>query len=610
MCGIVGAAGGDPGDRRRRLETAVLALGHRGPDGHGVHITASVALAHTRLAVIDVSHASDQPMTDEATGCTLVFNGEIYNYRELRPELEGKGHRFRSAGDTEVLLRAYLEWGDACVDHLNGMFAFAVHDPRDESIFLARDRLGEKPLHLTTHGRVTWFASEIKALLAAGVASARPNLPYLQLFLAHGDLGHPEWTPLDGVRQLPAGHAARLDRDGGLRSWSYWELPSAPAPSSAAAVDEEFAQLFDDSVRLRLRSDVPLGTSLSGGLDSSLVLATVRAHRPDGELHAFTASFPGTDADELDLAKAVAASVGATIHPVRLGAGDLEADLDSMIRANEGPVESPSTLAQYRVMREAHSAGITVLLDGQGADETWAGYEKYASDHLFDRALTGHLVDAARWRAAWRSTRDADLSLTPATYLGVAVGASVRRRLAGTERRRTAKWLDPGWALTHDGTDPIGDARAVMPGRVSDAHARADLTRVTLPRLLRYADRNSMAWSREVRLPFLDHRLVELAARTPVTMKVRDGWTKEPVRRALERLGVPEVARRRDKRAYMPPTASWLADERVARRVRRAWASLRSAGILIPPAPVDAVLPRWRVLAVHAWAEAFGVSLV
>jgi asparagine synthase (glutamine-hydrolysing) len=606
VCGFIGAVGGRRDHRDAAVDTGLDALAHRGPDGRGVFRSDDVALGHTRLAIIDPTARSDQPMIDDASGCVLVFNGEIYNYVELRAELESSGHRFASSGDTEVLLRSYLAWGERCVDRFNGMFAFAIWDPRDRSVFLARDRLGEKPLHVTEAAGAIWFASEIKAFLAAGLLPAEVDQEQLFLFLAYGDLGHPTRTPFAGVKQLAPGHHLRLragDRRDALLPAPYWSVP----PEGVAATPAGFAALFADAVRLRLRSDVPLGTSLSGGLDSSLVLAAVRDQHPTGDLHAFTASFPGTDADELPRARAVADRLGVTIHPVPLGAADLARDLDAMITANEGPVESPSTLAQYRVMAAARDAGITVLLDGQGADETWGGYDKYTGLAVLGELCTGHPVAATRLETAWRRVHGRYARPPVGRFAGLVGGASVRRLLAPAATGAVAGWLNRDYRRAHAGVDVLDGTGPVRPGSAASATGRLDLSRVTLPRLLRYADRNSMAWSREVRLPFLDHRLVELGADCAFGAKVVDGWTKEPVRRALGAQGLDEVARRRDKKAYMPPVARWLDDPGVAARVAAAWRDLHGAGILAGAEPARGVLPRWRVLAVAAWLDRFGL---
>ena len=613
MCGIVGVVASISGNRRPPLDRAVAALGHRGPDGSGMFEGPGIALGHTRLSIIDPTTASDQPMTHPETGCVLVFNGEIYNYQELRELLKGRGHHFLSAGDTEVLLHSYLEWGDRCVEELNGMFAFAVWDPRTGSVFMARDRVGEKPLHLCRSDGDLWFSSEIKALVAAGAAQLVPDPDYMFGFLAAGDLGHPRRTCLEGVQQLPAGHAARITTGSApaINTWPFWQVGrGAERALRSGDVSAAFDALFRDSIRLRLRSDVPLGTSLSGGLDSSLVLATVREMRPAGELHAFTASFPGSAADELPRAHAVADRVGATIHPVPLHASDLVEGLDAMILANEGPVESPSTFAQFEVMAEARRVGITVLLDGQGADETWAGYDKYTSVALLDRILTLHPAGAFRLAADWRTVRGRTPRPAIDRYIGLVGGATARSALAPMAMRLGAPWLSVRYRKAHRATDVLdGAAAQARIGDVAACNALLDLSRITLPRLLRYADRNSMAWSREVRLPFLDHRLIELSTQVPMRSKVVGGWTKEPIRRALSRLGLEDVARRRDKLAYMPPTDEWLSHPALDLRVRDAWSSLYRAGYLASPRPVAAALPRWRVLSIFVWAQTMGIEL-
>lgn len=574
-------------------------------------------LGHTRLAVIDTSADSDQPMTDEASGCTLVFNGEIYNYLELRTELERLGHRFRSAGDTEVLLRSYLEWGRACVTRLNGMFAFAVRDPRAGSVLLARDRLGEKPLHLARSGSTLWFASEVKALLATGDVPARARPAALCTFLALGDVARQGETFFDGVDQLRAGHIAEITRAGAISVSRYWTLPAVTEATgldraaAASTVAEEFTSLFDDAVRLRLRSDVPLGTSLSGGLDSSAVLGSLRRFRPDGELHAFTASFPGTAVDELTRAREVADRLGATIHPVPLVADDLDAGIEPLIRAHEGPVGSSSVFAQYRVMEEARCQGITVLLDGQGADETWGGYDKYWAASVIDQALRGRWSDARRRRSEWTGVRSEPPRIAPARYVGLVSPPRLRTLMSRSDIQIRQRWLAADFTRQHARwADPLGglEGRASTPGQVADDYGRIDITHLLLPRLLQFADRNSMAWSREVRLPFLDHRLVELAARTGIDAKVVSGWSKEPVRRHLSALGLESVARRRDKLAYQPPHETWMSTPAMAERVRAAWTALHRAGLLAGREPSGPVLRRWRVLAVSAWIDAFDVG--
>ena len=615
MCGIAGAVGGDPVRRAHRVARAVDALGHRGPDGRGALDVGPVSLGHTRLAVIDPSAASDQPMVDRESGCAVVYNGEVYNYVELRRRLEAEGQTFESAGDTEVLLRAYLAWGTACLPQLNGMFAFALWDPGEQAVLVARDRFGEKPLHLVDDGDTVWFASEARALLAAGVVGPRADHDVVFRYLATGDGGHPTRCAFAGIAQLPAAHAAWLRPGEGVgRIWRWWQMPprlvTGAAPGDLDAVTGQADELLGDAVALRLRSDVEVGTSLSGGTDSSLVLDGIRRARGDGPIHAFTASFPGSATDELPAAAALARDLGATLHPVVLGPADLERDLAAVIRANERPVESTSVVAQFAVMRAAADAGVTVLLDGQGADESWAGYPKYAAMALTDDLVTGRLATAGRRRAAWRAAHGAALSPATSRYLSLLGAPRTRRWGWGALTGVWPGWISRSYRRATADPDPLSGATlpATALGRVADDAPGLDVTRILLPRLLHYADRNSMAWSREIRLPFLDHRLVELAATTSMDVRLAAGWTKEPLRRALERRGRPDIARAPAKVAYMPPD-TWMTAPATVERTRAAWDDLFGQGLLTSPRPVASPLVRWRVLALATWADEFGIRL-
>ena len=588
-------------------------MAHRGPDGSGVADVGFAVLGHTRLAVLDTSDQAEQPMVDVESGCTIAFNGEIYNYVELRAELAAKGHRFRSTGDTEVLLRSYVEWGEGCLDRLNGMFAFAVTDPGRRGVLLARDRFGEKPLHLVRTAGTTWFASEAKALFAAGAVAPCVDARQLFGFLATGDLGHPTRTAFDGIEQLPGGHAAWVDA-GGLRTWRWWSVPEDPAGSGYAGrpvPPEEIADLVLDAVDIRLRSDVPVGTSLSGGIDSTLLLSLVRSVRPDGEIHAFTAGFPGQPSDELPAATDTAARLGVRIHPVPLEAPDLDAGLTALHLAHESPVESPSVLAQYRVMQAASEAGITVLLDGQGGDETWAGYPEYVRAALSDELLTGRFGRAYARSRGWRAVQGAPLRPAASRYVALVGGARARRLALRAATTAGPRWLAPAYRRRHRSFDPLDGVAfpAARIGHVAPASVARDQDRVMLPRLLRYADRNSMAWSREVRLPYLDHRLAALAASLPLADRIAPGWTKEPLRRLLADRGMGDVARRTGKVAFMPPNRAWMEHPETVERTAEAWSLLFRSGLVAAPTPVDAVLPRWRVLSAATWADQFGVRL-
>lgn len=571
MCGIAGCVGSNVGAARAR---AVLdALAHRGPDSENAVQREGVWFGFRRLAVLDLRARADQPMVDEETDVAVVFNGEIYNYVELRAELVRRGHRFRTTGDTEVLLAAYLEWGDRFAERCNGMFAFAVHDPRRDGVLLGRDRFGEKPLYVARDSRGRWwFASEVAAIVAAGAGSGRVDRGRVAVFLGIGDVEDPASSYIEGVVQVPPATTARLTAHGLVQNRRWWNLDDALDATKQAVSPEAVRAALDEAVRLRLRSDVEVGTSLSGGLDSSSVVAAVRAVDPERRLHAFTASFPGERVDEWWHAAKVAAAHHVELHRVEPTLVGFLDELDLLVERQGAPFESPTVYAQWCVMRAARDLGVTVLLDGQGADETWGGYPKYVGFSWLDAVRVGQVRAAVRsvrtWRAFGRPPRP-DVTqavglLMPARMRGRAVSLALRRSVGPALRDIVVG-------------DPFGGVRG---GRVLDRIIRADLSRTILPRLLRYADRNSMAWGREVRLPFLDPGLVRYALNSDLAAGLREGWTKHALRSAMAQRLPEEIVWRRDKLAYQTPDEIWLRDRRVADAVAAARRDLVARGFL------------------------------
>jgi asparagine synthase (glutamine-hydrolysing) len=586
VCGIAGQVrldrAPDPGEIAGMLDL----LAHRGPDGEGLWSAPGhqshpgpqgtapwAALGHRRLAILDLSDAGAQPMVlDDGDGLlALTYNGEIYNYLEVRAELEARGHRFRSRSDTEVLLRAWRAWGPDCLARLNGMFAFALWDGGRRELFAARDRFGEKPFHYLFDARrgLFAFASEIKALLALPEATRALDDRALYRYVAFQELAGAEATLWQGIRRLPPASWLRLAHDGGelhLTVRRYWTLDldrEEDIPVTEAA--RRFAELFADSVRLRLRSDVPVGSSLSGGLDSSAVVCQIHALGAAGGQQTFTARMEEPALDEGRYVAAVRAATGVAGHDVWPRAEDLTTLFPRLCHHLEEPFLSTSQLAQHLVMRLAREHGVTVLLDGQGADELLAGYRPYFLTRAADLAERRRLL--ALWRE-WRGFRARRADPFPLT----AKGLLARLLPAGLRRRRTAvgaaplrwpalaRFFDPGWlaGFAHE-------APPVLPAARRDALTRrlaADTLGGELQELLRYGDRNSMAWSRELRQPFLDHRLAELAFALPVRTKLDRGETKVVLRRAIAgpgSIGVPaEVVARQDKLGYQAPLVSWL----------------------------------------------------
>lgn len=583
MCGIVAllAVDGAPLDPVD-LKAAADALAHRGPDDEGFVLAGAevapvrlggpgtqvpgvaridaarrtpgytVGLANRRLAIIDLSPAGHGPMSSGDEEVWLTYNGEVYNYRELAGELSARGHTFRSRTDTEVVLAAYLEWGIDFVAHLNGMFALAIWDGRSRKLVIARDRVGIKPLYVGARNDLHAVASEPKALLAIGMERA------IDWETAYGYLvaGYADWserTFFRGIRQVAPGTVEEFHADGTHMVHRYWH---PPAPGRYAGSRDEavatFRDLLFDSVRLQLRSDVPVGTALSGGLDSSSVVAAVAAlGERSPARHAFSAVFPGTPLDESRYAEAVVRRFGVDWHCVEPTAAELLDDLDSLLHAQDEPFPSTSSYAQWRVMRLAREHGVTVLLDGQGGDELLAGYDGFRPYAIADAIRRGDVAQAAADLRAARGPRARGVLLTRAgAALAPRVVSDLGRRRS---RRRAARFLAAELHEEHGAR--LLEAERTEP--TLDGVLRRSLS-FTLPVLLRSEDRNSMAHSREARVPFLDHRLIEFAATLPSQLKLAGGETKVVLRRALGDLLPAEVLSRRDKLGFVTPEAEWL----------------------------------------------------
>jgi asparagine synthase (glutamine-hydrolysing) len=604
MCGIVGAVGLEAAPSEETAAAILETIEHRGPDSGGSTFAEGMWLGVRRLRILDLRQEADQPAIDDEAGVALVYNGEIYNFLELRAELEGLGHSFRTTGDTEVLLRGYIEWGEELFPRCNGMWAVAIRDRRRDGVLLSRDRFGEKPLYVGKAANGSWwFGSEVAALRRGGAGSGRLNLGRALGFLVFGDVEDPEDSFLDGITQLPPGAAGTLTAQGlqNVRRW--WDLPAFVREhwGSDPASDEEVLATLDRSVELRLRSDVEVGTSLSGGVDSSTVITSIRSLDPDRRIHTFTATFPGSPVDEWPRAAIVAEQVGATAHRVEPTPGGFLDELDRLVQHQGAPFESPSVYAQWCVMHHAREVGVTVLLDGQGADETWGGYPKYLWYGLGDALSRAQVGRASTLVSTWRG-----LGGLPRTnpLQVLALGLPSAARSLARSAAATAAHRRFGPALQDA---PLHDPQGSYRGPVLERAAEADAARVILPRLLRYADRNSMAWSRELRLPFLDPALVALGLRSGWADGLAAGWTKHRLRTAAARRVPAEIVWRREKVAYQTPDDEWLErpDYRVA--IDGATRSLHELGLLRRP-QANGISP-WRLLSLARFIEVYGTSV-
>lgn len=613
MCGIAGifhvSGGAIEPDAVGRM---VACLRHRGPDGDGTFFGDGIALGHTRLAIIDLSHDSDQPFRDEAAGLTLIFNGEIYNYVELRAELRELGHEFRTAGDTEVLLKAYEQWGPGCLSRLNGMFALAIWNERTNELFLARDRFGKKPLYLTRRDGQVVFASEMKAILAVRPELRTPNLRSVYRYLVRGDLDLDAETFFHGIENLPAAHYVTLDREGRGEPRPYWEPWAAEVPKSRAEAIAGFRELLFDAVRIRLRSDVPVGSSLSGGIDSSSIVAAIHALREErGVEHqrTFSARFRSPRHDEGQYIARLTGTLDVDAHDVWVEPEGFLEDFAKLQYHQEEPIASTSPYAQWLVMRLARENQTTVLLDGQGADELLAGYSQAHGMFLAHWLRRGRIDRVGREMVAYgRRYHGFREPLMFGAYYSMP--GKFRDRLAARlfgGRGVVSPDLERQFAPAH------AEAPAPFPDRLRNELVRWQTT-TQLPELLRYADRNSMAFGREARMPFLDHRLAEYCMGLPPTLLLEGATTKLVLREAMRGYVPDEILDRRDKVAFSPPQQRWN------HTVLRPWiesmvsAAMGREGVFEAEA-VGKVLREfqggkgdtiaWRIASAEAWFQAF-----
>ena len=560
MCGLVGICSTSRIDDRSWLVAGRDAMAHRGPDDAGEWWSRNgcVGLAHRRLSIIDLSAAGHQPMSDVAGRLTIVFNGEIYNFADLRLELEAKGAMFRSHSDTEVILAAYREWGAECVSRLNGMFAFALYDAEQQVVLLARDRAGEKPLFYHYADGTLRFASELKGLLADPALPRRIEPESLDCYLALGYVPGGRCI-LQGFNKLPAAHALRFDMKSGLaKVWRYWQLPdlrTSAVPDEAALLDE-LESLLQDSVRRQLVADVPVGVLLSGGVDSSLV--TAMARRSSSKLKTFTIRFPGHGSlDETEHARLIARHF-ATEH-VELEAQPTTADLlPRLARQFDEPVLDSSMIPTFLVC-ELVRRHCTVALGGDGGDELFGGYGSYSRLLWMENRL-GRVPRPLRSLISMTAERALPVGLKGRNWLQ-GLGADLQRGLplvssffSPTTRTRLMA-AEHGWPLVAEQVM----ARDVSP-RVDllQRATRTDFSNYLAEDILVKVDRASMLSSLEVRAPLLDYRLIEFAfGKVPSRLKATPREKKTLLKRLTMRVLPPEFDRQR-KQGFSIPLARWL----------------------------------------------------
>lgn len=583
MCGIAGYWNRSPQKWHPNLDAALLKMARRGPDDQGsekMHsFSGELGLGHRRLSIIDLSSAGHQPMHSATKRFSVVYNGEIYNFEALRGELEKLGIQFHSRSDTEVLLAAWEQWGLGCLPKLVGMFAFAMADHVRGTLTCVRDAFGIKPFFYSRTDRGLCFASELPAVVALRGTGAALNLQRSYDYLVYGDYDSRPDTFVDGIEQLESGKYLVLDmKTGVIGNPVAWWTPGIRETGSLSFKDaaEQLRGLFLDSVRQHLRSDVPLGAALSGGIDSSAVVCAMRHVEPDAPIHTFSFIAKGSPVSEEAWVDVVNARVGAQVHKVFVEPDELAADLDDMILAQGEPFGSTSIYAQYRVFKLAKDSGVTVTLDGQGADELLAGYQGYPGKRVHS------LLDKFKFAQAGSFLRN--WAQWPGRSLSSGVKACIAeytdglwyplyrklRDLIGDKRVRP-DWIDAG-SLQAQGIRvrfPHQRPEQDLRGRRLMAELAFCCTRRGLPGLLRHGDRNSMRFSVESRVPFLTTGLADFLLSLPEHYLISpQGETKHIFRTAMRGIVPDAILDRRDKIGFATPEKDWLL--RLADKAR-AW---------------------------------------
>lgn len=584
MCGIAGIfrrripTESDPS--RLRAMTDIMA--HRGPDDFGYLLLDSrngdfqigqagftpgpydVSMGHRRLAIIDLSPSGRQPISNETSDIFAVFNGEIFNYLELRGELAAKGHVFRSQTDTEVIVHAYEEWGPDCVSRFNGMWALALWDQRKRELFCSRDRFGIKPFYYHLDDEVFLFASEIKGILVALDTRPRANYSVLGNYLLDASLCHTPDTFFEGIKSLESSHNL-LVSSAGVRTHRYWDYHTQSQAYDDHRPVETFHDLLDDAVKLRLRSDVPVGIALSGGLDSTSLLACAARWTDAHNLTAFTVVFPGEPFDESEYAQLACHEIGAELLRIEYQPERFMEDLRCVTWSLDYPALDAQVLPRWRLMRLA-SRHVKVILEGQGADEMLAGYvTRYFGTYLVDelaRMKSGRRLPTLKKLLA--STREMYRQHGGAVYLGLLRRLAPEALLRRNFLRRCERALARNRVYSREFSDLCGSPAEAprapeFEDRLTDL-MHYDHSTWILPRLLKFGDALSMASSLESRVPFLDHRLVEFVFRLPVHHKLNGAVSKGILRDAMTGAIPERILSRKDKIGFRTPLSRWILD--------------------------------------------------
>ena len=552
-------------------------ISHRGPDGEGhwLNTNGNIGFGHRRLSIIDLSENGKQPMHYADGRYTITFNGEIYNYIELKNDLKLKGYQFVSDSDTEVILALYDLKKETCLQDLDGMFSFAIWDEKLQTLFCARDRFGEKPFHYFKNNNVFVFASEIKQFWTIGIEK-KVNQEKLLAYAKTGVLENSNQiaeTFYHSIQKLDAAHYLMIDADKNIIIQKYWDIETTSKPFNGTLEQaaEMFLQLFTDSIRLRLRSDVSVGSSLSGGLDSSSIVMLIDDLKGNEvKQNTFSARFKNFSKDEGNhIESVVKACKNLSVHYTWPDKDYFEKVFDKVSYYQDEPFASASIVAQYSVMDLSKKNNITVLLDGQGADEYLAGYLPYYNTYLNQLFYSNPKMFQSE-----KSNYSALHELSN-PYMDISRTETTRMKLGRLRRKFLRQNL------------PYKNALELV--------LKEDTTVKGLKELLRYADRNSMAHSIEVRLPFLSHKLVEFVFSLPDEFKLNSGWTKFVLRKAMDKILPPSICWRIDKIGYEPPQDLWIKSDKFIQDIHQTSKTLNIQRINDAPNE-STYIQDWRLL--------------
>ncbi len=573
--------------QEEHLKKMIDKIVHRGPDGEGFWLNhdKNVGFGHRRLSIIDLSSQGKQPMLYDKERYSITFNGEIYNYLELKASLENEGFLFKTKTDTEVLLALYSQKKENCLKYLDGMFSFAIWDEKEKKLFCARDRFGEKPFFYRHKKNESFvFGSEMKALWANGV-SKTPNYRRIYYYLAYDVVDDPydsSSTFYEEIIQLPASHYLTLNASGELKVNQYWTLKNIdknPDIKVEYAI-EKFYSLFQDSVNKRLRSDVEVGSSLSGGIDSSAIVMMIdEIKKPNQIQKTFSARFKNYVKDEGKHIKEVLNSCkNVQSHNTWPSGQNLSNNLDKLLYHQEEPFGSSSIYAQFEVMKLAKENNVTVLLDGQGADEILAGYTKYYLyyyGHLLRNNKHKYNSEVSNYSKLYENWKFSNREKLNLYFPKVSNSLEWVNRKFSTKSVGRLNYLDSDFINNYKHLkNPFEKFDSLRDSLIGSLFSRG------LPELLRYCDRNSMAFSREIRLPFLSHELVEFIFSLPDDFIIRDGWTKFVLRKSMEDTLPKSITWRKDKTGYEPPQKRWLENSKIKDRIYHSKEILKKENII------------------------------